>query len=180
MIDTSKVKHRRKLQFETIDDCVAELERLEEAARHGKLKTLGNWTAGQNLSHLAAWIEYGWDGYPMSKPPLHIRLVMRFMLGRILKNGMTAGVKIPGIEGGTLGAQQMETLAAADRFRTALNRLESGEAATYDSPAFGKMSHEKRVKLNLRHAELHLGFLDVEAATVSSEGEAQPRGGGSM
>lgn len=161
MIDTSKVKQRRKLQFDTIDDCLAELGKLEEAEREGKLKTLGNWTAGQNLSHLAAWIEYGWDGYPMSKPPLPIRLAMKLMLGKILKNGMDAGVKIPGIEGGTLGADDMETLAAVDRLRTALNRLKSGEEAVHDSPAFGEMSHEKRVKLNLRHAELHLGFLDV-------------------
>ena len=161
MIDTSKVKQRRKLQFVTIDDCLAELERLEEAEHQGRLKTLGNWTAGQNLSHLAAWIEYGWEGYPMSKPPLPVRLVMRFMLGKILKNGMDAGVNIPGIEGGTLGAEQMETLAAADRFRAAMNRLKAGEGATHDSPAFGKMSHDKRVRLNLRHAELHLGFLDM-------------------
>jgi hypothetical protein len=161
MVDTSKVTQRRKLHFETIDDCLVELGKIEAAEREGKLKTLGNWTAGQNLSHLAAWIEYGWDGYPMSKPPLPVRLVMKFMLGRILKNGMDAGVKIPGIEGGTLGADEMETLAAVDRFRAALNRLKSGEVAKHDSPAFGKMSHEKRVKLNLRHAELHLGFLDV-------------------
>ena len=163
MIDTSKVKERRKLQFDTIDACLTELDRLEEGERQGKLKTCGNWTAGQNLSHLAAWIEYGWDGYPMGKPPLPVRLVMRFMLGRILKNGMDAGVKIPGVEGGTIGADKMETLAATDRFRAALNRLKSGEAATHDSPAFGKMSHERRVKLNLRHAELHLGFLDVSS-----------------
>ncbi len=163
MVDTSKVTQRRKLHFETIDDCFAELGKIEAAEREGKLKTLGNWTAGQNLSHLAAWIEYGWDGYPMSKPPLPVRLVMKLMLGRILKKGMDPGVKIPGIEGGTLGADDMETLAAVDRFRTALNRLKSGEAAVHDSPAFGEMSHEKRVKLNLRHAELHLGFLDVEA-----------------
>ena len=163
MIDTSKVKKRRELRIETIDACLAELERIADGDRQGQLKTLGNWTAGQNLSHLAAWIEYGWDGYPMNKPPLPIRLVMRFMLGRILKKGMAAGVKIPGIEGGTLGAEEMETQVAMERYRAALDRLKSGEPANHDSPAFGKMDHAKRVKLNLRHAELHLGFLDVSA-----------------
>jgi hypothetical protein len=158
-IDTTKVSEHRKLEFETIDDCLAELDRIAESDRRGELQTLGNWTAGQNLSHLAAWIEFGWDGYPMNKPPLPVRLVMRFMLGRILKKGMVAGVKIPGIEGGTLGAKDMETQAAAERLRVALNRLKSGELASYDSPAFGKMDHARRIKLNLRHAELHLGFL---------------------
>lgn len=161
MIDTSKVQQRRKLKFDTIDACLAELDRIEDAERQGKLKTLGNWTAGQNLSHLAAWVEYGWDGYPMGKPPLPVRLVMKAMLGGILKKGMDAGVKIPGVEGGTLGADEMETLAAVERFRAALNRLKAGEEATHDSPAFGKMDHAKRTLLNLRHAELHLGFLDI-------------------
>ena len=161
MIDTTKVTERRKLQFGTIDDCLQELGRIEQAERQGNLKTLGNWTAGQNLSHVAAWIEYGWEGYPMAEPPAEVGVAMRAMLGGILENGMDAGMMLPEVEGGTFGAEEMETLAAVDRFRTALNRLKSGEAATHNSPAFGEMSHEQRVKLNLRHAELHLGFLDV-------------------
>jgi len=40
-----------------------------------------------------------------------------------------------------------------------LRLLESDELARYDSPAFGPMSHQERVALNLRHAELHLSFL---------------------
>lgn len=163
MVDTSKVHNRRKLRFETIDACLVELERIADADRKGELQTLGNWTAGQNLSHLAAWIEFGWDGYPMSRPPLPVRLVMRLMLGGILRKGMTAGMKLPGVAGGTFGAEEMETQAAVERYRAALNRLQSGEPAAHDSPAFGKMTHEKRVQLNLRHAELHLGFLDVSA-----------------
>ena len=68
MIDTTKVKERRKLQFGTIDDCLQELGRLEQAERQGNLKTLGNWTAGQNLSHVAAWIEYGLSLIHISEP----------------------------------------------------------------------------------------------------------------
>ena len=163
MIDTTKVKERRKLQFDTIEDCLQELGRLEQAERQGNLKTLGNWTAGQNLSHVAAWIEYGWEGYPMDAPPPEVGVAMRAMLGSILENGMDAGMMLPEVEGGTFGAEEMETLAAVDQLRTAFDRLKSGEVATHDSPAFGEMSHEQRVKLNLRHAELHLGFLDIPA-----------------
>jgi len=134
------------LQFDTIEDCLQELGRLEQAERQGNLKTLGNWTAGQNLSHVAAWIEYGWEGYPMDEPPPEVGVAMRAMLGSILENGMDAGMMLPEVEGGTFGAEEM-----------------AGEVATHDSPAFGEMSHEQRVKLNLRHAELHLGFLDVPA-----------------
>jgi hypothetical protein len=54
----------------------------------------------------------------------------------------------------------MPTREAADRLKQAFRRLESGEPAKFHSPAFGAMSHEDRIRLNLRHAELHLGFLD--------------------
>ncbi len=37
-------------------------------------------------------------------------------------------------------------------------RLKNGEPCTHDSPAFGALSHEDRIRLNLRHAELHLGY----------------------
>jgi len=91
----------------------------------------------------------------MDEPPPEVGVAMRAMLGSILENGMDAGMMLPEVEGGTFGAEEM--------VRTALDRLKSGEVATHDSPAFGEMSHEQRVKLNLRHAELHLGFLDVPA-----------------
>ena len=47
----------------------------------------------------------------------------------------------------------------AEQLRKAMLRLQSNELARYDSPAFGVMSHAERIELNLRHAELHLGFL---------------------
>ena len=55
--------------------------------------------------------------------------------------------------------EEMPTAAAAQRLTQAFNRLQSLEPAPYDSPAFGHLSHAERIELNLRHAELHLGFL---------------------
>ena len=67
-IDTGKVK-RRMLRFETLDEALAELDRIASAEQSGKLRTLGNWTAGQVLGHVAAWIDYGYEGYPLQPPP---------------------------------------------------------------------------------------------------------------
>ena len=53
----------------------------------------------------------------------------------------------------------MPTPAAGQRLLAALERLQAREEAKFDSPAFGPMSYENRIKLNLRHAELHLGYL---------------------
>jgi len=150
---------RRSLCFETLDDLLAEVDRVVEADREGRLHRGGNWTTGQVLGHIAAWIEYGYEGYPMPKPPFLVRLMARWFLKRVLRDGMRPGFKIPGVEGGTYGTEEMPTEAAAERLRRAVKRLQAGEPARYHSPAFGPMSEEDRIRLTLRHAELHLSFL---------------------
>jgi hypothetical protein len=47
------------------------------------------------------------------------------------------------------------------RFREAFSRLR-GECPANVSPVFGRLTHGEWVQLNLRHAELHLGFLVPE------------------
>ena len=154
-----KPKHR-ELRFASVAECLEELDRIEAAHNEGSLTATGNWTAGQNLAHLSAWIEYSYDGYPLKAPPFFVRWVLKRMLKRMLAKGeMSAGAKIPGVEGGTYGQEEMETGAALDRFRAALSKMQS-EPAIHHSPAFGKLTDEVRIKLNLMHAQLHLGFLD--------------------
>ena len=159
-IDTKQVTERRSLRFDSIDDCLAEIDRIVAAAQQGDLKALGNWTPGQVMAHLAAWIEYGYDGYPLKAPPFFVRWILRMQLKKMLNKGMPSGVRIPGIKEGTIGMDPMETGEAAERLRAAFARLQNRDEAKFDSPAFGKMSHDDRVLLNLRHAELHLSFLD--------------------
>jgi hypothetical protein len=157
-ISTKEVQ-RRSLKLDTIDQCVEELDRIEAAGANGTLEVLGNWTPGQIMAHLSAWIEYGWDGYPMKGPPFFVRWILKFAMKRMVKNGMSAGFSIPGVEGGTTGQDDMELIAGIARLKKALERLKT-EPATHDSPALGKVSEEFRTQLNLRHAELHLGFLN--------------------
>ncbi len=154
-----KPTKRRELRFESIADVLRDLDAILEADRRGSLVALGTWTPGQIMTHLASWIEYGYDGYPMSKPMFLIRWILRLKLRSMLHKRMPAGVRIPGIPNGTLGADPLPIEAGADRLRSALKRLESGEPCSFDSPAFGAMSHADRILLNLRHAELHLSFL---------------------
>ena len=74
MITPSTVT-RRQLRFATIEDLLHEIEQIVAADREGRLQTLGSWTPGQILGHVAAWIEYGYDGYPMQPPPWFIRVL---------------------------------------------------------------------------------------------------------
>jgi hypothetical protein len=166
MLNT-KSASRRQLRFESVDDLLAELDQIEAAAQRGALATTGNWTVGQILSHLSAWIEYGYEGFPISPPPLPVRWLLKWMLPGMLRNGMRAGVKIPGVKGGTTGADAVATAEALVRYRAAVSRLQS-EPAKFASPAFGAMSETDRIRLQLRHAELHLSFLALDPNTSSS------------
>jgi hypothetical protein len=159
-VDTGKVAGRRTLRFESVDQAMAEAERLAEAERAGRLKRLGNWTLGQTLAHLAAWVEYGYTGAPL-KVPFFIRWFLRLRKRKFLYGPMGAGVKIPGVEGGTLATDLVPLDEGLGRFRRAMKRLKA-EAPTAPSPAFGRLTHEESIALNLRHAELHLGFMIPE------------------
>lgn len=88
---------RRKLHFDSIEELLKELSCIETDYRAGLLRTTGNWTAGQILSHIAAWIEYGYDGYPMKPPMFLVKWILRLMLPKMLRDGMRPGVHIPGV-----------------------------------------------------------------------------------
>lgn len=157
------IMSHRQLRFESVADCRQEIERILQAHQYGTLRTTGNWTPGQNLSHIAAWIEYAYEGFPVPRPPFFVRWMMRWILPRILRGKMPKNVRIPRVPGGTTGMDDVTIQDAARRLQAALTRLESDEPAPFDSPAFGKMSHADRIRLNLRHAELHLGYLNYDA-----------------
>ena len=149
---------RRKLRFGTIDDALAEAERLVAAEREGRLARAGTWSLGKTLGHLATWADFAFDGYPAEVvAPLPVRVIARAMKSRILDRGMMSGVKIGRLPGGTLGLDEMSAEAGLERFRAALRRL-AASPPTADNPVFGKLTHAQWIQLNLRHAELHLGF----------------------
>jgi hypothetical protein len=158
-VNTAKVQGRRTLRWETLDELKQDIDLILEADHQGQLESMGNWTPSQIFNHLAAWIEYGYVGYPMGAPPFFLRWLLKRMGKRYLEKGMPSGIRIPGVKQGTYGVEDTPLQEAHQRLTLAINRLQVGEECPYDSPAFGKMSHPDRVRLNLRHAELHLSFL---------------------
>lgn len=162
-VNTAKLcrSEHRRLRFSCIDDMLAEIDRIVAAERAGTLKRAGNWTVGQTFGHLAAWINYGWEGYPGRKPPWFVRWILNRKKAAYLRDGMPRGVRIPGVEGGTHGTEPLSTEEGTRRLREALARLQRREPVTFDSPAFGAMSDEERLAIQLRHAELHLGYMST-------------------
>jgi hypothetical protein len=152
---------RRELSFHCTGCLKEELARIESAHRAGTLRHTGNWTAGENLDHVAKVWEFALDGFPPeAKAPLFMRVIARLMKGR-MTSGKTlpAGFKIP--KGGEYMLPRADC-AFADglvRLRRVLDRLDRGAQMTVASPAFGPMTHDEWMRLNLAHAQLHLGFL---------------------
>ncbi len=157
-VDT-KVAEFRTIQFRSTDEMLAEVDRLLAAESSGTLRRTGNWTLGQTLGHLAAWINYSFDGYPpQTKPPWFVKLILATQKRKFLTSSLPRGVKIPKIEGGTLGIEQVSAAEGAARLKAAAARLNAA-CPTQPSPIFGRLPHDQWIALNLRHAELHLGYL---------------------
>jgi Protein of unknown function (DUF1569) len=155
-VDTSKVPQRRVLRFESLDQAIAEADKLAAADRAGKLTAVGNWTYGQALNHVATWAEYSYTGAPLSAP-FFIRWILRMQKKKFLTKPMKPGVKIPKVQNGTLATEPMPTDAAMEKFHNVFRRLRT-EAPTVPNTIFGPLTHDEWKNLNLRHAELHLGF----------------------
>ena len=144
----------RIVRFESVNELREDVRRLVDAERGGQLQRVGNWTLGQALGHLAAWIEYGYEGYPFRTPAI-IRMLLRLRLKKMLRDGMPRGIRLPGARDGTYGTDVLTTDEGAARYAKALERLER-EPARFHSPGFGVLTEPQRVQLNLRHAERHL------------------------
>lgn len=151
---------RRSLRFEDFNAIRRELETLEAAQRGARLSTSGNWTPGQNLSHLAAFVKYPYDGYPpeLANPPWFIRLITKMMKNRLIHKSMASGFHIPGIPAGTTGMVDAPFEQALSDYRAALSRMEKGPPGI-PNPILGPLTHEEWKLLQCRHAELHLSFL---------------------
>lgn len=160
MIDTKKVQ-RRELRFRSIADMEREVDRLVAGDRSGRIKLRGNWTLGQILNHLSAWVDFYYIGFPIPRAPLMVRLIVKVMKGKFLNGRMPQGIRLPNVKDGTLGTEAISLDDGLAKFHGAIGRLKAGEPPRHPSPAFGPMTLDEVVKLTLRHAELHLGFADA-------------------
>jgi hypothetical protein len=85
------------------------------------------------------WAEYSYTGSPL-KPPFFIKWILRLQKRKFLYGQMRAGVKIPGVEGGTLATRHsklpttglLSDLRAATRHWTRYTDQEARQTALSD------------------------------------------------
>jgi hypothetical protein len=161
MINTRRVKDRRQLRFENLEDAIQDAAALVEAEQKGSLRNTGNWTLGQALGHLAFWADAPFDGYPDMQVPKVVRVIAALFKNRVIHKTMGPGMRIGRVPNGTFGLDLMPSAEGLDRLRRAYNRLAT-QAPAAPNPAFGPLTHAEWIGLNLRHAELHLSFFHAQ------------------
>lgn len=155
----TKACRRRLVAFASLDDIAADLDQIETSHRAGSLKRLGNHEPGPICQHLAMAMQRSFDGFPIRVNPL-LRV-----LGRALKKRELSRPFQPGFR---LNAKA-ESFAwdVATTFEIGITNLRAqivrakapGAAPNGAHPFFGPMSPAEWQIYYLRHAELHLSFL---------------------
>ncbi|MGI9455908.1 MAG: DUF1569 domain-containing protein [Aeoliella sp.] len=154
LVETKKVTGRRELHFATIDEVLAEAERLAS----GPVTQLGNWSLGEMCDHLARSLDSATDDNQF-KPGLLFKIIGPFLKKTMITKTIPAGFKqsenMKPIFAPTEGTT---TEAGLARLRTAVERFKAGPLPER-SPTFGKMSRDDWHNFHCRHAEMHLSFI---------------------
>ncbi len=151
-VDTTKVTQRRDVRYNSFDELLDDARRLVAA----DTVTLGNWSLGQILEHVAKALDMTVDGFNMTAP-WYVRLVGRFVLKRFLHKKMPAGFKLPASAKALL-PPETDAAAALEHLERAVARIKS-ESRRAPHPVLGPLTLEESNLLQLRHAELHLSFV---------------------
>ncbi|MGY8770882.1 MAG: DUF1569 domain-containing protein [Pirellulales bacterium] len=159
VVNTKKVANRRKVRYESYDDLLADVDQLAS----NDLEVLGNWSLAQNLKHLAGAFNGSIDGLDF-KAPFFIGIMARlFMKGKFLNDAIPSGFSVPENLRGDLTAEDSYSLEEGLAiFKAAVARVQT-ESIRTKHPVLGNISREEYDKFNLRHAEMHLSFLQIKA-----------------
>jgi hypothetical protein len=152
-VDTAKVAGRRKLDYASFEELLADADRLGS----GPVQALGNWSAGQVFRHLAIVYRGSIDGLSMPVP-WYLRMMARLLKKKLLNGPMPAGFRPPSAAEKMLAPGPASTEEGLAELHTAVARLES-EPQRAPHPVFGELTREEWDKLHLKHASLHMSFL---------------------
>lgn len=149
------VSGRRTLHFADFAQLVADAEFVANSPCH----TLGNWSVGQILDHLARAANGPFDGYGGFQAPWFVRyLIIPFIKNNLLTKPMSPGFQLPKRAGTLLPPADVDPKIALEQLKTALDRFTT-EDPRHAHPALGHLAMQEWVALTLRHAEMHLSFV---------------------
>ncbi len=153
MIKTTRVKNRRTLHFDSMQDVVDDVIHLDSS----QVRALGNWAPAQILQHVAKMINFSIDGFP-AKAPLPLRIAGKMLRNRSMTKGFQPGFKFSRKFAFLEPAPDIEWDEALTYLRESIGRLQN-ERMTARSPVFGPLTHAQWEKMHCRHAEMHFSFI---------------------
>jgi hypothetical protein len=153
MINT-KHAPRREVRYDSLDDIVADAERLVAA----NAPTTGNWTKGQILKHLATVMNKSIDGFEHMANPLLIWFLRLTFKKRALSQTMPAGYRLKGKSADELLPSPIDDQDALQQIRQAVARLHN-ESQRRPNAFLGPLSSEEWDQLHCRHSEMHMSFI---------------------
>ena len=149
----------RTLRFDSIDDAMAEAERLAA----GQTQTTGNFSLGQIFEHLARTFEDVIRERELPPAGFPMRMLSRMMRPMVLRKAMT-GFKLPAKTQNALWpTDEVSVEDGLAHLREAYGKFKSTEPLP-KHVFFGNMTRSQHEMLQCRHFEGHLGF--VKPSTV--------------
>ncbi len=147
---------RRDLKFESIDEVIAEVDRLAS----GEVRTTGKHSFGKILNHLALSQDVATGRATAPPPPVFMRLMMPLMRRMIINaKPLKPGIKLPAKgEAFFWPDQEFDVPSTLTHFKESAEHFKNNGPLEVH-PFFGKLTREENEQLTCRHAALHLSFV---------------------
>lgn len=141
---------RRTLRFDSFEDLLAEVDRLQSAG----YARLGNWSLGQICEHLQLTMDIALHGKPFA-------WALRATLGRVILKKLTRRQMPAGIKAlkRTQPADGLNDADGVARLKARIAEAQADPRPVILHPFFGKVDKATWTLTQLVHAEHHLGFL---------------------
>ena len=146
---------RRELKFNSLDEVVAEVERLAAS----EVRTTGNHSFPEIVRHLALTHDMVTGKVQGPAPPWYMKLMIGLMKSQLLKEKpLSPGFNLPPAAEAFFWPTSEVSLqdAVAHLKASVANYKANGPLPKH--PIFGKVSAEKNLSMNCRHAAMHLSF----------------------
>lgn len=156
------VTRRRPMDYPTLQAIADDLTVLQKAHETGRLRRLGNHDPGPIFDHLARGMARSFDGFPVV-PAWWLRVLGPWIKKRVLAKPFKPGFMLPArIE----RCVWDDSVSFEDGIRSLLEQVARASAPganpSQPHPIFGRMTPHEWQAYYLRHAELHLNFLEVD------------------
>ena len=160
MTVNTKAAPRRTLKFDSFDDILTEVKRIEAALDAGTATTTGNWSVGENCEHCARFIRFACDGFE-AKAPWIVRFIARTLMFKkaMSDEPIPPGFKLPRKAESMLPETGISDADGLGELRKQLKRVLAGKDMTHDSPLLGPLTHDQWLIIQRKHCALHLGFI---------------------